>query len=507
MYVVTNREMRELDQYTIETVGIPALVLMENAGREVASSAQAYFADQKKAWLVLAGKGNNGGDAIVAARHLAQWGHRVHIVYADEPGNLKGEAAVQRDIAQRLGIPSSVYQSASVDWQAFDGIIDGLLGTGTKGSPREPYSSLIQQANASGLPVIAIDIPSGVDADTGTVYDPCIHAAHTVTLAFIKRGIVQHPGIAAAGKISVAPIGIPEEAAEKHGVKTFLINERLLKERMGVEWSRQRQANAHKGTYGHVLVAAGSRRMSGAGLLCAKAALRGGCGLVTWAVPDKLVEPLIGHAPEVMLSGVPDAGLGDWSQTNPDLLLALADGKDAVAVGPGIGRFLNGEGWVRALWEGVAAPLVLDADAINSMADAEYEKWPRRQAVTVLTPHPGEMARLMKTSVQSVQKDRIGIAEQFAVQHGVTLVLKGAQTVVATPDGAAYINTTGNPGMSTGGTGDVLTGVIASLLAQGYDAAQAACLGVYLHGRAGDQTAARRGESSLLASDLLEHLN
>ncbi|MFC4767039.1 NAD(P)H-hydrate dehydratase [Effusibacillus consociatus] len=504
MYIVTSEEMRHLDRYAIDSVGIPVLALMENAGRAVAEAAQSHFGGEKRNWLILAGKGNNGGDALVAARHLVEWGHRVTILYAEEPDRLTGEAAVQRNIAAALGISSTVYQTGPFNWRGFDGILDGLLGTGTKGAPREPYASVIKEANESGLPIISIDIPSGLDADTGAVHDPCIQAVRTVALAFLKQGLVQYPGVGAAGEVMAAPIGIPEEIADKHGIKTFLLTDRLLRERLGIE--RIRLVNTHKGTYGHVLAVAGSRQMSGAGLLCAKAALRTGCGLVTWAVPDQLAGPLIGHVPEVMLAGIADGGRGDWSATSPQDILSWVADKDAVAVGPGIGRFLQGEKWLSALWNGIPCPLVLDADALNMMANA-FEKWPRRQAATILTPHPGEMARLLKISVQEVQKDRIGLAREFSLRYGVTLVLKGAQTVIATPEGAAFVNTTGNPGMATGGTGDVLTGMIASLLAQGHNAVQAACLGVYLHGRAGDQAAARLGESALIASDIIDRLS
>lgn len=505
MHVVTAQEMRRIDRHAIDRLGIPALVLMENAGREVAREVQAFFQGEEKSLLVLVGKGNNGGDGVVAARHLAEWGHRVQIVYAEAPEGLTGDAAVQRDIAARLGIPAVVYHPESTDWRAFDGILDGLLGTGAKGAPREPYASLIREANASGLPIFAIDIPSGVDADTGAAHEPCIRAVRTVTMAFWKRGLVQHPGAEAAGKITVAPIGIPAALADQLGVKTFLLTGRMLKERLEADWTRPRQANTHKGTYGHVLVVAGSRRMSGAGMLCATAALRTGCGLATWALPDRLLEPLIGHVPELMLSGIPDKGRGDWSETSPQDVLPVVEGKDAVAIGPGMGRFPNGNRWLRTVWEAATCPLVLDADALNMMAE-DFENWPRRQAATVMTPHPGEMARLLKVSTGDVQADRIRTAREFAGRYGVTLVLKGAQTVVATPGGAAFVNTTGNPGMATGGAGDVLTGMIAGLLAQGYDATQAACLGVYLHGRAGDVAASRHGEGSLLASDLIQSI-
>jgi NAD(P)H-hydrate epimerase len=559
MHIVTAEEMRNIDRHTIDTIGIPALVLMENAGREVAREVRSLtdrrFPDRRPArWLIMVGKGNNGGDGLVAARHLAEAGIEVSVVYAEPPERLRGEAAVQRDIAARLGIETGVYRAGEIDWRAYDGIVDALLGTGTAGAPREPYASFIREANASGLPIVAVDIPSGLDADTGAAHESCIKAELTVALAFVKRGLLQYPGAEKAGEIVCASIGIPTQLADRFGVQTYILDERTLRERLGVDPALPRRADTHKGTYGHALIAAGSRRMSGAALLAAKAALRAGCGLATLAVPDCLVEPLIGRVPELMLAGVPDGGTGEWTMMGQaldvrprandiateeaaqdqmqdravvhtarsaadDMLLwrvgaarealaALARGKQAVLIGPGMGRFPGDAGWLKTAWEQIEGPLVLDADALNMLADAaDFPAWPRRAAATVLTPHPGEMARLAGLPTAEVQRDRIGLARRYAAQHGVTLVLKGARTVVAAPNGAVYVNVNGNPGMATGGAGDVLAGIIAGLLAQGLSAEQATALGVFLHGAAGDRAAALRPSvGSLLAGDIVEML-
>ncbi|WP_274655427.1 NAD(P)H-hydrate dehydratase [Paenibacillus humicola] len=516
MYIVTSKEMREIDRAAIERIGIPALVLMENAGRAVAEEAAALAVSGAgrtlKRWLVLAGKGNNGADGVVAARHLAEAGFEPMIVYAGDPAAFGGEAAVQRDIAMRLGLPHRVYGMGgeAVPWDRYDGIIDALLGTGSKGAPRGAYAELIREANGSGLPIVAVDIPSGLDADTGETHDPCIRAARTVALAFGKCGLVQHPGAAAAGEVTVRPIGIPAALAEEHGVRTFALGERTLRERLGVDPERRRETDTHKGTYGHALIAAGSRPMSGAGLLSARAALRGGCGLVTWAVPDRLVDPMTGRFPEAMLAGLPDAGLGGWSEVRPDDLARLAAGKDALVLGPGLGRWDGGAGWLREVWTRVDSrvPFVLDADGLNLAADAhDFASWPRREGGVVFTPHPGEMGRLAGIPTREVQRDRIGAARRYALRHGVTLVLKGARTVVAAPSGDVYINGTGNPGMATAGAGDVLAGLIGGLLAQGLTAEQAAALGVWLHGAAGDRAAARRSApASLIAGEIADEL-
>jgi hydroxyethylthiazole kinase-like uncharacterized protein yjeF len=512
MYVVTAEEMRKLDRHVIDVIGIPAPVLMENAGsavaRHVLDFSRKYASNRGNRpphWAILVGKGNNGGDGLVAARHLVESGIDVTIVYAIPPEQLTGDAALQREIANRLGIPARVYGADPVDWRLIDGIVDALIGTGAKGAPRESYAALIRAANASGLPIISIDIPSGLDPDTGIPHDPCIRATRTVALAFLKRGLVQTAGIDSAGEVIVEPIGIWPQFAEKFGVQTFLLGERLFHERWGLDPRLPRKTDTHKGTYGHVLVCAGSREMSGAGLLCCKAALRAGCGLVTWAVPDTLVPFLIGHVPEVMLAGLPGER---HLPAATDRLLELMHRRDAAVLGPGLGRFAEDVDWLRTLWEKSDRPLVLDADALNMLADAaDFPSWPKRKAPTILTPHPGEMARLAAVTTADVQKNRIEVARTYAIRHQVTLVLKGAGTVIATPDGCAYINPTGNPGMATGGAGDVLAGMIGSLLAQGLSADQAACLGVWLHGSAGDRAAAKRPSGySLMASDILEEL-
>jgi hydroxyethylthiazole kinase-like uncharacterized protein yjeF len=293
------------------------------------------------------------------------------------------------------------------------------------------------------------------------------------------------------------------------GIKMpLLLQEPLFKERLGIEIDLPREADSNKGTYGHVLVAAGTRQMSGAGLLCSRAALRAGCGLVSWALPNRLVEPMLGRLPEIMLHGIADGERGDWSEAASEDLIQFAENKAAMVIGPGMGRFQEDSAWLRAIWEGTSCPLVVDADALNMIADAaDFAAWKARSAAVILTPHHGEMARLLGVPVHEVQRDRISLARRYAVQHGVTLVLKGTGTVCATPEGVVYVNTTGNPGMATAGAGDVLAGMLGSLLAQKLTAEQAACLGVYKHGAAGDRAAAKRHSAgSLIASDIIEEL-
>jgi hydroxyethylthiazole kinase-like uncharacterized protein yjeF len=509
MYVVTAEEMKKLERQMMEQIGIPALLMMENASRSVAEAVLREAITAGKRWLVLAGKGNNGADGVAAARHLVGAGLDVSVVYAEQPDDYcSEETALQRKFASGLGIPASVADGQPISWELYDGVIDALLGTRSKGAPRRNYASLIYQANDSGLPIISVDIPSGIDADTGEVFVPCIKAKRTVTFGFSKRGLLQFPGAVQAGQVEVCPIGIPHALAEQLEIRTFRLDERTLTERLNVQPHQVRAADGHKGTYGHVLLAAGSRLMSGAGLLCSKAALRGGCGIASLALPDRLALSLLGRIPELMLSPIGSEGAEDWSAVQPQEVTALAAGKDALVLGPGMGRWPGDSDWLRSVWEGTHCPLVLDADALNMLAAAEnFSSWTVRLAPVILTPHPGEMARLAGVSVAEVQRNRVSLARSYAQQHQVVLVLKGAGTVVAAPDGAVYLNTTGNPGMATGGTGDVLAGLIGSLLAQGYNADQAAALGVYLHGAAGDRAAAKRpSPASLIAGDLIDEL-
>ncbi|MGD0034775.1 NAD(P)H-hydrate dehydratase [Paenibacillus illinoisensis] len=557
MFIVTAEQMRAVDEHTIHKLGIPAASLMENAGRAIAEEVialcreevadgrvvehkrrreqgeaqrahtgpgdrqgsggdiiadpalvMAHPADQH--WYMLIGKGNNGGDGLVAARHLLEAGLGVTLIYADAPESLRGEAAVQRDAAAQLGIPALVHGREAVDFSRCTGIVDALLGTGSQGAPRGAYAALIEAANDSGKPVVSADVPSGLNADTGEVYEPCIQARVTICLALLKRGLVQYPGATAAGRIVVRAIGIPARLAPEHGPTVRLLTEEVMRGALKVDTNRLRAPDGHKGTYGHVLLVAGSLPMSGAGLLSAKAALRAGCGLATWALPAALLPHVIGSVPELMLAAAADGDSGEWNAASAEAVLRLAESRDVIATGPGLGRFEGDTGWLRRLWQQTDRPLVIDADALNMLADAGKagpRDWGRRSAATILTPHPGEMGRLLGMPTPEVQRDRIGHAARYAREQGVTLVLKGARTVIATPSGEAYINTTGHAGMGTGGAGDVLTGIIAGLLAQGLSAEQAAAFGVYLHGQAAEQAAQRRGDpASLLAGDIIDAL-
>ncbi|PRO67091.1 NAD(P)H-hydrate dehydratase [Alkalicoccus urumqiensis] len=508
MYVVSREEMRAMDAHTIESVGIPSMVLMENAGREAAELAALEAEEAGPSWAVLVGKGNNGGDGIVAARHLAALGLEPVVIFAEDPGACVGEAARQRDIMQEFAVERTVYEPGKIAWERFDGVMDALLGTGTAGAPREPYAGLIREANAAGLPVVAIDIPSGLDADTGKVYDPCIAAVKTAALAYTKRGLEQYPGRSQAGEITVCDIGIPPKTAEDFGIQTVTADALSIADRFGIDVVEPyRGADTHKGTYGHARILAGTRRMLGAGLLSSTAALRSGAGLVTWGLPDTVLASAAGHQPEIMLEALADGGTGTWENVSADEAAAFLNEGTAGAIGPGMGRWSGDTAWLQHIWENTTAPIVVDADALNILADADWQNWKPREGEVILTPHPGEMARLSGKKTKDVQTDRIETARRFAVDHGVTVVLKGARTVTASADGFVSINTTGNPFMASGGAGDVLTGMTAAFLARGMTGEEAAVCAVYLHGRAGDQAAEQRpGSQNVTAGDIISAL-
>lgn len=568
MYIVTAQQMRDLDQYTIEQLGIPAMSLMESAGKAIAEEVIAWCGGQqdeqadvprgraltneggirsdekvipdrsRQHWLVLVGKGNNGGDGLVAARYLMDAGIAVTLLYAQDPQELTGDAAAERDAAHRSGIEYRVWseewnlhaeteegnkQESGIDhtasgskqaeynhlWSSYTGIIDALLGTGSKGEPREPYASIIRSANISGKPIIAADIPSGLNADTGEVAENCIQAKVTVCLAFLKQGLTQYPGATAAGEVVVRSIGIPRSTAQQAGLRAHLITDDVLQDVLQIDTSRARAIDGHKGTYGHVMVIGGSMKMSGAGLMASRSALRIGSGLVSWALPEQLMKHMVGHVPELMMIPASEDPDGQWRAETARTIIEQTAKADVLAIGPGLGRFEDDSEWLRTLWAETQQPLVLDADGLNILSEAEgLSRWPRRHADTVLTPHPGEMARLAGVSTADIQRDRIGIARDFASKHGVVLVLKGARTIVASPQGDIFVNTTGHPGMATGGSGDVLTGVISGLMAQGLSGLQAAAFGVHLHGHAGEEAARKRtgNPASLLAGDIIESL-
>jgi NAD(P)H-hydrate epimerase len=487
--------MREIDRSAIEGSGIPGLALMERAGRAVADAALALAAPAGRV-VVVAGGGNNGGDGWVAARLIRAAGRDARVVALVAPEALAGDAAAVRAQADRAGVPVDG-PGAEVAAGAGDVVIDAIFGTGLRRPPEGLFADAIAwiaAARARGARVVAVDVPSGLSADTGRPLGPCVQADRTVTFAFPKRGLVLHPGAGLAGEVTVADIGIPAEAAARIAVECELLAEADV-----LALLPPRRPDAHKGDAGRLLVVAGSRGKTGAAHLALTGALRGGAGLVTLAARSEVLPLALAGRPEAM--SVALAGIGPLGRGDLEPLLAAAKDVDAVALGPGIPRGPETAELLRAFLSGAGKPAVVDADGLNALAEAPGLIGTLGIPL-LLTPHPGEMARLCGRSTAEVQADRIALAAAKARDWSATVVLKGARTVVASPGAPPAVVPTGNAGMATGGTGDVLAGLCGALVAGGLSPADAGRVGAWVHGRAGDLAAARFGERGLVAGDL-----
>lgn len=498
MRLVGSAEMRAIDRAAIEDLGIPALELMERAGRAVADAAVALAGPGGRI-VIACGGGNNGGDGWVAARLLRERGRDARVVALVPAARLSSEARAVRDAAERAGVPADESGPGPIDARAGDVVVDALLGTGLSRAPEGPFAQAIGRIDAArraGARVLAVDVPSGLSADTGRPLGPCVRADRTITFAFQKRGLVLPPGPDFAGEVAVADIGIPAEAASRVPVACELLEEEAARALLP-----PRPRDAHKGDAGRLLVVAGSPGKTGAAHLALLGALRGGAGLVTLAARAEVLPLALTGLPEAMSARLPGAGpLGSVASDLP-ALLAAAQGANAIVLGPGIPRGDETGALLLAFLERAGMPAVLDADALNALAAAP-ELLGRLRVPVVLTPHPGEMARLCGTTVETVQADRIGVALDRARAWNATVVLKGARTVVADPAGPPAVIPTGNPGLATGGTGDVLAGLAGAILAGGLAAPAAARVAAWVHGRAGDLAASRVGERGLVASDL-----
>ncbi len=502
MRLVGAAEMRAIDRAAIDGLGIPSLQLMTRAGGAVVEAAAA-LAGHDGRFVVVAGGGNNGGDGWVAARLLRDAGREASVVAVVAPEALTGDAAAVAARAVEAGVPWALFHpDAPLLAGPGDVVIDALLGTGLSRAPAGPFAAAIGRiaaARAGGAKVLAVDVPSGLSADTGRPLGPCVVADATVTFALQKRGLVLHPGPAHAGAVRVADIGIPAAAAARVHATCELLTEEEVRLLVPA-----RPAEAHKGDAGRLLVVAGSPGKSGAAHLALTGALRGGAGLVTLAARAEVLGLALAGRPEAMSLALPGEG-----PLGPDDLAALLEAgrdADALVVGPGIPRGEATGALLLDLLERLAVPAVLDADALNALAalPGAVERLAVLPAPVVLTPHPGELARLCGLSIQEVQADRIGLATSRARAWGAVLLLKGAGTVVAAPEGLPAVVPTGNAGLATGGTGDVLAGLCGALLAGGLPAFDAGRAAAWVHGAAGDLVAARLGQRGLLAGDLGE---
>jgi NAD(P)H-hydrate epimerase len=506
--VLSTAQMREADRATIHDLGIPSIVLMENAGRQVAAAVESHFGRRSPLRIaVLSGRGSNGGDGSVAARALHQNGHSLSLYLIGTAAQVTGDARLNLDVLGRLQVP--IYEVATAgDWELHapelarhDVIIDALCGTGVSGPLTGLFASVVDDVNASGVPVVAIDLPSGLSADTSEVPGPAIEAAVTVTLGAPKLPLLLPPAETLAGDIVVADIGIPHEAIESvPGDHTVFLTRDALRPSVN-----PRPSDSHKGDYGRVLIVAGSVGKTGAAVLAAQGALRSGAGLVTIACPERCLPVIASQGLEFMTMPLPERPGGGLDPSAADLVLE-ADA-DVLVIGPGLGRDRSTQEVIRAVVERSGAPMVIDADALFAFSgDGAPALTGSDERVRIITPHAAEMARLIGADADDVQAHRVEVARRTAIERHLHVVLKGHRTLVASPDGHLAINPTGTPGMATGGTGDVLAGVLGSWLAQTMDADQAACLAVFLHGAAGELAARDVGEAAMLAGDLVAHL-
>lgn len=501
MRLLTAEQMRELDRRAIEEIGIPGVVLMENAGSGAAEALVERWAELAPGpVLVMAGKGNNGGDGFVIARHLHNSGWRVATIVLAGPGTISGDAGINLGILTALDGDVNHAESEEALRQLLDTqcpvlIVDALLGTGLSSEVRGLYRQAIDWINSSGCPVCSVDIPSGIDASSGAVLGTAVRAELTVTFAAAKVGHAVYPGAGLCGEVLLVDIGIPPRLSNESDEFRFVttgVARGLLPER---------PAAGHKGTFGHVLIVAGGAGKSGAAVLTANGALRSGAGLVTLACPSSLQPVVAGLQIEAMTEALPEVD-GNLAESALAAVEKLWEGKQSLAVGPGLGQKGETVELVRNLVAKAPIPLVVDADGLNALVGRLSVLRQRAPGTTILTPHPGEMARLLETSVAKVEADRFQMARRFAREHGVILVLKGARSVVAAPDGRAWVNGSGNPVLAAGGSGDLLAGLLGGLLAQGLDAATAAVLGVFVHGAAADRVATARGGVGILAGEI-----
>ncbi len=507
MKVLTSAEMREIDRKTIREVGVPGVVLMENAGLRILEAIERRVPDlAARPVVIVAGKGNNGGDGLVVARHLFGRGLRPRVLLAAAIDEVQGDARVNLEAALKMGVDvdevwsEEAWAGAGADLAGAGVIVDALFGTGLTKPLEGLYARIVETMNASPAFTVAVDIPSGLSSDAFETIGPCARADLTVTLGAPKIAHVFPPAEEFVGELVVAPIGIPPELLASPELKLEMVEPALVRDSF-----RARPRDAHKGTFGHVLIVAGSYGKTGAAALAGKAALRMGAGLVTVATAESALPVVARTMPELMTEPLPETAARTIARSALPRALDLLKGKDAVLVGPGLSTDPETSAFLLDLLPQVKVPIVIDADGLNILA-SRPGILDAFAAPAVLTPHPGEFSRLSGLPTGEVLRRRLELAPAFAAEHGLTLVFKGYRTLVCAPDGRVFINPTGNPGMATGGTGDVLSGLVASEIMQDRDVVKGAIAAVYAHGLSGDLAAARLSQKALTAGDLVRWL-
>ncbi len=498
MKIATREIVREIDRLTIEKYGIPGLVLMENAGRAAADVLLENFAYAGKV-AVFAGGGNNGGDGFVIARHLISEGLDVDTYVVSNPKKYKGDAFTNYKALKKIGGNIVELKDNLRKYKQADVIVDAIFGTGLDREVTGFYKKVIEFINSQGVPTLAVDLPSGLDSNTGYPLGTAVLADVTVTFVLPKLGTSIYPGVEFAGEIYVADITTPN----------FLLDDipyELLSSESVDKILALRYEDTHKGTYGHLFILAGSPGKSGAASLAALGAQRAGTGLVTVGVPKSLHSIIEQKTTEAMTEPLPETDIETLGAVSVNRTLEIMkERKSALAVGPGISTTDETREFLYEIIRNSTIPMLIDADAITLVAE-NPKVLKEAKVPIVLTPHPGEMSRLAGITTEEVQADRVGVSLDFSAKYNVYLVLKGARSIISTPEGEIFINTTGNAGMASGGMGDVLSGIIGGFLAQRLSPSAACRLGVFIHGLAGDIVAHENGEVGMIASDVANAL-
>lgn len=507
MKVVTKKQMQEIDKNATLEFNIPSIILMENAGLVSSLTLEDEFPNLNEAKItIFAGGGNNGGDGLVIARHLFNQGIQIKVYLVREEDKFKGDALTNLQIAKSIGVSiKEILNEDELDKEKInillsDIIIDAILGTGITGEVEGFLAYLINFLNQTNKPIIAIDTPSGLNVDTGFPSGCCIEAWSTWTLGLPKIGLLLYPGAELAGNLYLIDISLPKQLLEDENIKVNLLLEEDI-----LPLLPERDEDAHKGSCGKVITIAGSVGMTGAAVMTAQSCLIMGAGLSILGIPKSLNPIVEVKLTEVITKPLPETQEQTLSINSYDKIMELIKDASTVAIGPGLGRNNEVVNLIRKLIPMINLPMVIDADGLFALAN-NLDILKEKTSPVVITPHLGEMAYLLGISIDEVKKDRLGLAQMFAQKYQLVVVLKGARTIIADPEGNTYINSTGNSGMATAGCGDILTGMIAGLLAQKVSVLDAAKLGVFLHGLAGDLVLEEKGEYSLVASDLIDKI-
>ncbi len=511
MKVATARQMAELDRVTIEQYGIPSLVLMENAGRSCTERILRILQEkvgvpEEASVAIVCGRGNNGGDGMVIARHLHNRGVYVEVFLLSDVENLSADARRQYEIVRRMDVECRIIrdQEGVEDLRGYleevHLCVDAILGTGLSSPLEGIMRDVVETINLSMATVFAVDVPSGIDATSGRILGEAIRADYTGSFGLLKLGQVLLPGSIHCGETDIYDIGIPSKAVFDADIKTEALEERVVKSMLSI-----RPPDFHKGDAGRVYLIGGSPGMTGAPCLAGRAAMRMGAGLITVVVPKSLLPVVEAKLLEVMSTGVEDGGSGHFLKACIPELLETISRADFVVVGPGLGAYPGAAEFLAELIPRIRVPFLIDADGLNAVA-GQVRVLREAKTPCIITPHPGEMSRLTRESIEAIEASRIGSAQHFAEEENVTVILKGARTIIATPKGDVFINTTGNPYMATGGMGDALSGMVAALASQGLSPTDAACAGVFLHGLSADILVRRHPMSTVSATDVIENI-